>query len=307
MKLNLSLLTTGAALLAATGAMANPTLGQAGSFGNSSISFVAINDAADTSLTVDLTAAVASFLSTSTGLVTSNGALSAGGATATWNFATNAYSVNGVAQTGNFSWTGATNSFLGTAAGAYRWGVIGGDAVQGNLSASNVIFGQNIIYTGVSNDFDNSNDSGINNGAIANAAGNYNQFLAATSNTGTHTTTVRGANVATAGTAFLGTALAASGQGDFSQQFGTNSFLVAPTAVSKFYLSNQGGAAPRTFAIGAPTTLGTEAAFAGTWTWDESTTTLSYNVAAIPEPGTYAMLIGGLAAVGFMARRRRSA
>ncbi|MCB1995276.1 MAG: PEP-CTERM sorting domain-containing protein, partial [Rhodoferax sp.] len=37
----------------------------------------------------------------------------------------------------------------------------------------------------------------------------------------------------------------------------------------------------------------------GTWpTVDDLT------VAAVPEPGTYAMLLAGLAAVGFVARRR---
>jgi hypothetical protein len=43
--------------------------------------------------------------------------------------------------------------------------------------------------------------------------------------------------------------------------------------------------------------------------WDsnfgDNTQYVSANVAAVPEPKTYALLLGGLAAVGFVARRRR--
>jgi len=314
MKLKFSSLTAAIALLAATSAMANPVSGNAGSNGNSSMSFVAINGAGDSSLTVDLAIDFASFVSAAANFKTTNGTLSSGanptGITATWNFSTNTFAVNNVSQAGSYAWSTTSSTFLTAAAGDYRWGVIGADAVSGNLSATNIVFGQNILYTGLSNDFDNSNDSGINGAAIADAAGRTNTFLAATLGKGTHTASVRGANIAASGDQFLGTTLTASGNGDYSVQFGTNNWLVNPTDVSKFYLTNAGGGqiGPRTFAIGNPDVIGAESGSAATWTWDEANTTLTYTLAApVPEPGTYAMLLAGLVGVGFMARRRRGA
>lgn len=315
MKLKFNSLTAAIALLAATSAMANPVLGNAGSKGNSSMSFVAINGAADSSLMVDLAVDFASFVSAAANFKTTDGMLSSGanpaGITATWNFSTNTFAVNNVSQAGTYAWNTNVSTFLTAAAGDYRWGVIGADATSGNLSdTTNIVFGQNIVYTGLANDFDNSNDSGINGAAIADAAGRTNNFLAATSGKGTHSASVRGSNIAASGDQFLGTTLTASGNGDYSVQFGTNNWLVSPTDVSKFYLTNAGGGAigPRTFAIGNPDVIGAEADSAATWTWDEANTTLTYTLAApVPEPGTYAMLLAGLVGVGFMARRRRSA
>lgn len=59
-----------------------------------------------------------------------------------------------------------------------------------------------------------------------------------------------------------------------------------------------------TFAPGTPfyaaTTSGSNYGTAGTWRFDMVT----ISAAPIPEPGTYALLLAGLAAVGFMVRRR---
>jgi hypothetical protein len=60
-------------------------------------------------------------------------------------------------------------------------------------------------------------------------------------------------------------------------------------------------------------TLSSDLAFQGVTFYDNTDsfgvtfTKMSYNVAAVPEPETYAMLLGGLGLIGFMARRRTQA
>lgn len=55
--------------------------------------------------------------------------------------------------------------------------------------------------------------------------------------------------------------------------------------------------------VGATTATPQETAFAGTWGFDGST--VSYTVAAVPEPETYGMLAAGLLMLGAIARRRK--
>ena len=61
---------------------------------------------------------------------------------------------------------------------------------------------------------------------------------------------------------------------------------------------------PFTFTVGAPATavkfLWLDDSFVG----NTAGSGISVNVSPVPEPGTYAMLLAGLAAVGFLAKRR---
>ncbi len=310
MKLKFKMLAiAAAATLAAGAANANFVFGNASSSGNGSVAFVAIANDASISVAIDLNTLMTSFLA-QTSLTSGAGALSAAGTTASWNFSTNSYLVNGVAQAGNVSWASPMSSFLASAGavGGYQWGVIAGENANGAKSATNLVQGQNLLFTASAIDFNTNVD--ITTGQLNNGTTNVTNFYAALNGTGTNTTTVKGGATSTGGTSFLGTTLAQNNIGDFGGgAFGTNNYLSDVGATTYFGWANSTNPVG-VFAIGAGTYANSDATFdplnAATFTWDG--TTLSYSVpAAIPEPGTYAMLLAGLAAIGFIGRRRRNA
>ncbi|MDT7838935.1 PEP-CTERM sorting domain-containing protein [Aquabacterium sp. OR-4] len=298
-----------AALALAAVGSANATLkfGNATTQGNSSLSFVAMSADLQSSLVVDLAAQFAD--------VVAGGALRQGAAnTASWNLSTGVYTVNGVVQAGTYDYSNAA-SFISSNTGAFTWGVIAGDGVGGAASASNRMTGQNILFTSTALDFDNSEESGVTNAAVSNGQTNVSNLYAANNTVAgsKHTAGKFGSSVATAGTAFLGTSVAVDGLGTFGQQIGTNNFLVGLTDtayVMVAQLSLVGGGLPTVGQLGGIADSAGSAldvAQAVTFTFDEATSTLTYSVSAVPEVSTYAMLLAGLGAVGFLARRRRAA
>jgi hypothetical protein len=73
---------------------------------------------------------------------------------------------------------------------------------------------------------------------------------------------------------------------------------------STFQWQQQLVANPIVNQFGNPSTVDSLSAAPITFTFDIATNQLV--LAPVPEPGTYAMLLAGLAAVGFMARRRKA-
>jgi PEP-CTERM motif len=307
MKLKLNLIAVAVALAAASSAQATLSLAsnQQGGTGNSSAVFVAIDNALSTSLTVDLGVTFASFLN-APGFTSAVGSLAnPAGVTAQWNLKNNTYTLNGAAVTGNYVWDTRVNSFLTTVGSNYKWGVFAADTVSSQtISGTNTIVGQNLIYTTNSFNPDNS-ETGVNASLLNNAAVAVNEFLAASNTRGSQIAGSTGANIETGGTQFLGTGLASTGVGDFGNITSAD-FLNVPGGTSFFQWAGSAAAGQpvNVFSMGAPNVLGAAASNQSTWTWDQSAGVLTYTVAPVPEPGTYAMLIAGLLAVGFMARRR---
>jgi len=295
------------ALAAATGAQANMTFpgAVAGNNGPSSAAFVAwtpVGGTDGTSIVINLGVNLASFLAAGgtqgvpTGFVAAAGSLSAPGTIASWNFSTNAFTINGASQSGTNLWSAQASSFFATAGTNYKWGVLAADGTTGPLTAVNVVRGQSMLWTGVNEIYDTS--LGLAQ-AIADGVATMSVLIGGTINTGTHAPGVRGASVATAGDGYLGQNFAQGPVGNFG--ITDSDFLLAPGVTSRFTWGSTGSNPPTIFSIGATYAANADSLIPATFTFDGSNL-----VYAVPEPSTYALMLAGLAGVGYLVRRRRA-
>lgn len=182
---------------------------------------------------------------------------------------------------------GATTPFDGLDEGSgVRWTVIAGTNVQSNL-------GNTVLAANALDAIDQGTFSGMKNLAVKTDAQRMLSFGGSASDL-----LASGSNIAQKGAdAFAGNSQFAIGNNnalyiqDFGNPAGTTSLGLYYEAVSTISLN---GAAKVT-AMDEIVTL------------NPTTGALTIAVAAVPEPETYALMLAGLAAVGFVAARRRRA
>lgn len=256
--------------------------------GNGSLMFVAVDNDANIQVVIDLGINVNDF-------VTSNTFTSGLSSPVTWNFSTNTTSLS---TTGN-DWSTAYEFFKATQTGNnFQWAVIGGDNISGGTSPDPTR-NRSVYATGNPTV---SNMTAITTAApVSNALGAAQNFVAAAiASGGTLTSANNGAANQTASNG-VGYLFDPAGMGaNFNGQL-TWSYLLSNGETSPFsrvwQFSN-----PVVEQFGNPTATDSLSSAPIGFTFDIATNTLI--LAPVPEPGTYAMLMAGLAAVGFMARRR---
>lgn len=301
--MNFKLSAISAALLAtaAMSAQANLTLP---STGNSSIAFVAMDGtnigagiAPAQSLVLNLGYTLLDFLPVITGVTSTAGVLSAPGTTVVWDFVNNTRSLNGEVSPGTFFWSAPYGTYTSAIQNGSSWGVIGADSVSGAGSATTPA---NITTLSTGRPSLTDLTGFIGSTPVSNAAGNTNNFFAANNFNGTNQPGQIGGNVATVGTAFLNSTL-----GDtFGAGGGYNNLRYLTQGSTQFIQFVRQQSNSTVYQLGLPTTLDSLSPDPATFTFNAAAGTLTY-VTPVPEPGTYAMLLAGLAAVGFAVRRRQ--
>lgn len=278
-----------AAAFAIGGAQAGLAPPGSSTLGNSSVVFIAMDVNSSIALTIDLGLSMSDF--------TNSTALTSGlTGPITWDFSTNTTTAS---VTGTNAWSAAYETFKSTQSGGdFLWAVVAGDQVTGAAGASNVIAGRGLLATGNATPAEMMAAS--TSGPTGTALGNFLNWTAASNNFGTHLSADNGANTATPSDGFAWT------NDLMKENFNgslTWSYLIANGVASTFQWQQQLVANPVVNQFGNPTAVDSLSAAPITFTFDIATNQLV--LAPVPEPGTYAMLLAGLAAVGFMARRRK--
>jgi len=258
--------------------------------GNSSVVFMAMDVNNSIALTIDLGLRMSDFTNSTSLTSGLTGPL-------TWDFSANTAPA---AVTGTNAWSVSYEAFKAAQSGNdFVWGIVAGDQVNGAVSGTNTIAGRGLLATGNATQAEMLAAS--TSGPTGTALGNLLNFYAASNNLGTHLSADNGANTATpaSGSAWTNDLVKNNFNGSL-----TWSYFLANGVASTFQWQQQLVANPVVNQFGNPTTVDSLSAAPITFTFDIATNQLV--LAPVPEPGTYAMLLAGLAAVGFMARRRKA-
>jgi hypothetical protein len=224
----------------------------------------------------------------------------------TWNFRNNTISVDGALVAGNFAYGAEFDKFFAAVQSSeLRWAVIAGDALN-----------QQYMTTGVptTNAFSNTSPS---RQSSANTANMSLQDVIFTDHrlSGTHQTSDAGATFALATEQpYFPVVLKFGTNGNWNNNLRFNATVGNGASSQFFFIDNTVQRVINGVTYEAPeiTTYGVPDVFAptiatadfSTFTYNQEAGTLVWT-SPIPEPGTYAMLMAGLAVVGFVARRRR--
>lgn len=257
--------------------------------GNSSVIFLALDVNSNIGLTLDLGLRMSDFTN-------SNSLTSGLTGPLTWDFSANTTTAP---VTGTNGWTAAYELFKATQSGGdFLWGVVAADQISGTgITGTNAIPGRGLLATG--NATQDEMLLASTSAPTGNAIGNFINFVAGNNNLGSHSSVDNGANTVTASD---GLSWTPELMGNNFGGFLTWSYLLANGETSTFQWQQQLVANPVVQQFGNPTTTDALSPAPIAFTFDIATNQLV--LSPVPEPGTYAMLLAGLGAMGFMVRRR---
>lgn len=290
---------------------------------NSNLAFVAVDTVAKTSTLVDLGASFQQFLPQGTTAAqylpgAMDGTMASGfnqtasaltytpGTTLSWDFSSNTFKVNGAAQATiggkAIDWSPFNTFKAGTSTSSTKWGVIGAANGTYNLDPAMDVYGLG-AQQGIELSTTGPAAVTVDSTMITQAGGKVNSLFVNNSILGTNAlANTAGASVATVGKAgYLGNDNEFGLAGAWGNQLAFSALAGVNTS-QNFYWTTDISADVNGGPASTVVKYDGQFAFNGT--------TLTYTVPgvtpSVPEPEGFALALVGLAAIGFVARRRQA-